>query len=702
MPDKPPRPFIKTDRPLHDPLVQKTVGSKLIPDPTASFDGLGDVNGVQPADMGLDVSPTQVFDWVNLYLQVLDRNGNLLNGPFDGTAIWQAALPGSQCASNNGGDILVHWDQFASQWVIGQLAYPGPPNGYHMCIAVSQTSDATGSWFAYDYLYSATDLNDYPKFGLWPDPNNNGYYITARNFQRLELHRDVDHGDRPRRHPRRQPGRRPALQRRRSGAEPRRPPSGRPARLEPGAGRVRGDLHRLRQPGDRRRAVVDPLVPTMVDFANPDNSTLTQLPDIPAADFDPTLINGAPQVGGGALETLYFSMYRADYRVFGDHDSLLLLHDVNVASACGGPEQGGERWHEVRGINVNGPPALYQEGTYGPCDGTYRWMGSIAQDAVGNIALGLSASSGGGGLVNDPSVHYTGRLGTDPLGTMTQGEGTFFDSTQPFGGFRWGDYSTIIADPVDQCTMWFSAMYGAGDWNTRIGSFKFPNCSTGPSGTLEGTVTDGANPIAGATVTAGLNSTFTDASGHYSFLIPVGTYSATASKFGYLPQTFNNLTITDGGDLVQDFVLAAAPSVLVNGTVKDGSGGGWPALCEGRHLGPGRSHLHGLHRSRDGVLLADPGPGNRLPDLRRHGPRLHAGRRVPPAHTGRSRRGKLDPQCRRARLQRPGPLPGPRRTLRVLRRRRVASGLAGHRKRKRRDRVGRSSRIRRAATSTAT
>ncbi|HYX19967.1 MAG TPA: hypothetical protein VFA98_03885, partial [Thermoanaerobaculia bacterium] len=182
MPDKPPRPFLHTDTPQHDALVQKTVGGKLIPSPIVSFDGVGDVNGVQPADMGLDVSPSQVFDWVNLAFAIFDRSGNLLSGPFNGNAIWQAALPGSQCASNNGGDILVRWDQFASQWVIGQLAYPGPPNGYHMCIAVSQTSDATGAWYAYDYLYSPTDLNDYPKFGLWPDPDNNGYFITARNF----------------------------------------------------------------------------------------------------------------------------------------------------------------------------------------------------------------------------------------------------------------------------------------------------------------------------------------------------------------------------------------------------------------------------------------------------------------------------------------------------------------------------------------
>ena len=280
-------------------------------------------------------------------------------------------------------------------------------------------------------------------------------------------------------------------------------------------------------------------------------------------------------------------MYRADYRVFADHDSLLLLHDVNVAATCSGPEQGGERWHEVRGLFVGGPAALYQEGTYGPCDGTYRWMGSIAMDAVGNIALGLSASSAGGGIVTDPSVHYTGRMVTDPLGTMTQGEGTFLDSTQPFSGFRWGDYSTMRADPVDQCTMWYSTMYGAGDWNTRIGSFKFPNCTTGPSGTLTGNVSDGTNPIAGATVTAGLYGSSTDASGNYSFAIPVGTYTVTAAKFGYLPSSVPGVVITDGTTTTQNFTLAAAPSVLVNGTVKDGSGGGWPLYAKVVITAPG-------------------------------------------------------------------------------------------------------------------
>ena len=224
--------------------------------------------------------------------------------------------------------------------------------------------------------------------------------------------------------------------------------------------------------------------------------------------------------------------------------------------------------------------AIFQEGTYGPCDGTYRWMGSIAQDVSGDIAVGFSASSGGGGIVIDPSVHYTGRLASDPLGTMGQGEGTFFDSVQPFSGFRWGDYSTTVVDPVDQCTFWYSSMYGANDWATRIGTFKFDSCTQGPTGTLEGVVDDGTNPIAGATVTANLASTLTDLAGHYTFLLPIGSYDMTASKYGFLPGSAPGVVVTDGGDTIQPFSLSPAPSVLVNGIVKDASGEGWPLYAK--------------------------------------------------------------------------------------------------------------------------
>src|SRR5207253_7391705 len=120
--------------------------------------------------------------------------------------------------------------------------------------------------------------------------------------------------------------------------------------------------------------------------------------------------------------------------------------------------------------------------------------------------------------------------------------------------------STIVVDPTDQCTFWYTTMYSlastGGDWSTRVGSFKFPSCSAGPTGTLEGTVTDGTNPIAGAkiTVSPGGASATTDVSGHYSITLPIGTYDLVASKYGFFSASANGVIVTDGGDTVQAFV----------------------------------------------------------------------------------------------------------------------------------------------------
>lgn len=593
MPDKPPflHPRPNTPKP-RDPIVQRSAGGKLIPSPMVNFDGVSDVNGVQPPDTTLDVSGNQILQWVNLSYQVYDKAGTPLGGPFAGIAFWNG-LSGA-CSTNNGGDILVRWDQFASRWFVSQLAYPGGAVGYHQCVAVSTTSDALGSYYQYDYLYGLVDSNDYPKVGLWPDVDNNGYYITVRNFVNnttfggmkiIAVDRVATLAGNP----------------------------GVAQVFDVGAlapnldGLLPADLRGPNVPSDGSRetfigyghALTDGsatpvihLFQTHTDFADPTNSTLVQLADIPVADFNPGFSSGdpVPQQGGGLIELLPFSMYRADYRVFRNadgsfhHDSLLLLHDVNVADSG---EQAGERWHEVRGIAAGGPPALFQEGTYGPSDNTWRWMGSIAQDASGNLALGFSASSDGSGIVADPSVHYTGRLAGDPLGLMTQGEGTLFDSTQSFEGDRWGDYSQIVADPTDQCTFWFTTEYGAGDWNTRIGSFRFPSCTTGPSGTLEGHVTNGSSPLAGASVTAGANTTVTDVAGHYSFTLPVGSYAMTVTKYGFVAGGASGVGVTDGGDTIQDFVLTPAPTTLVNGVVKDGSGGNWPLYAVITITGPG-------------------------------------------------------------------------------------------------------------------
>jgi hypothetical protein len=168
-------------------------------------------------------------------------------------------------------------------------------------------------------------------------------------------------------------------------------------------------------------------------------------------------------------------LHRAAYRNFGSHESIVTNQSVEAVTGISGI-----RWWELR--SPNSSPTIYQEGTYAPgaTDGIHRWMGSIAMDSAGNMALGYSASDG---TTTYPSVWYTGRLSTDPLGTMPQGEGSIVNGTgsQTGGSNRWSDYTSMNVDPVDDCTFWFVNEYvpstSPSGWQLRIGSFKFPSCS---------------------------------------------------------------------------------------------------------------------------------------------------------------------------------------------------------------------------------
>src|SRR4029077_14756978 len=130
------------------------------------------------ADTTMAVGPNNVISWVNLGFQAFDRDGNdLSGGPIDGTAFW--ADLGGDCANVNGGDIIIHYDYLADRWFVTQLAaaVQGASTN-NVCLAMSTSGDPLGTYNAYDYEYSPTDLNDYPKWGLWPD----AYYGTFRNF----------------------------------------------------------------------------------------------------------------------------------------------------------------------------------------------------------------------------------------------------------------------------------------------------------------------------------------------------------------------------------------------------------------------------------------------------------------------------------------------------------------------------------------
>src|SRR5207249_2780000 len=181
-------------------------------------------------------------------------------------------------------------------------------------------------------------------------------------------------------------------------------------------------------------------------------------------------------------------MFRLAYRNFGDHESVVGNFTVSSNSVAG------IRWFELRDVTA-GPVAVFQQSTYQP-DTTWRWMASAAMDQQGNLAIGYSASSGS----IFPEIRYTGRLALDPLNLLTQGETTLFAGTgsQTGTSSRWGDYSDLSIDPVDNCTFWYTTEYYAStssfNWRTRIGSFKFPGCGGAPTPTPTPTPTATPTP----------------------------------------------------------------------------------------------------------------------------------------------------------------------------------------------------------------
>jgi hypothetical protein len=198
-------------------------------------------------------------------------------------------------------------------------------------------------------------------------------------------------------------------------------------------------------------------------------------------------------------------------------------------------------------------------------------MGSAAMNGQGDLALGFSLSSS----TIFPSVKYTGRVASDPLGTLPQGEGTIVNGSgaQTDNTYnRWGDYSTMSVDPSDDCTFWYTQEWvqttGVTSWKTRIGSFQVANCGAVQTGTLQGTVTDAntSAPIAGALVDAGSGlSATTDGTGFYSIPnMPAGSYSVTASAAGYNSSVATGVVINAGQTTIQNFALTPAAGCTVN------------------------------------------------------------------------------------------------------------------------------------------
>ncbi|MGO4885351.1 MAG: hypothetical protein ACLP59_31680 [Bryobacteraceae bacterium] len=456
-----------------DPVLQKTALSPLVTIPGLNLLGLGvgfvgpggsaTPHGVPP-DPNAAVGATQVVETVNLSIAVFDKTtGAVTAGPTFIGSLWKRF--NASCADAASlADPIVLYDKLAGRWVmkIGTLTTP-----YIACLAVSQSSDATGAWYLYAFTQQAEGRYTGQKLTTWPDAYYLNTSITNNSVYEGSSACAVDRSQMLIG----QTATMQCIQIAGTGNQllgmlpcdwdgPTAPPGGTPNyfMIEGPAKSNSLQLYRMH-----------------VDFTTPANTTLTGPVDIAVAPY--TAAGQVPQFG--TTQKLNTNgtglMHRLSYRNFANatppYESLIVSHAI--VTKKGSQEGVGMRWYEIR--SPGSTPVVYQQGTYAP-NLSYRWMGSIAMDGFGDMALGYTISTSTG----YPSVRYTGRLASDPLGTM-EAEATIYDgSGYQEASDRWGDYTSMSVDPADDCTMWYTGQYMAGtgdyEWATRLFSFQFPAC----------------------------------------------------------------------------------------------------------------------------------------------------------------------------------------------------------------------------------
>jgi hypothetical protein len=491
-----PGPVVESRGFAGDAAVQKFLrpslaGAATIPNPSLTFEGLKNLDNpflVAPPDPVGAVGPNHYVEMANLVFAVYDKLGNRLAGPTQLGDLWKGfAIP--DCTDLSG-DPIVLYDKHADRWLLTQFTTRGP--NYYNCVAVSQTEDPTGAYFL--YAFSAGQFfPDYPKYGVW----SGSYLLTSRDFGPTTEYGISVYG----------------LEREKMLAG------------DPTAGSVHFFLDSavvpISQIGDGllpvdidgdsepKKTSPAPLVGTMddngpygapfdalniyelaVDWKSPTTTTLNLVAQLPVASFDSTFPCTAPPPASQTrscipqpgttrkIDVLSYRQrptWRLAYRKFKTYEAMVTNQSVQAS-----PGMAGVRWYEIR--RTNGLYSVFQQGTYAPNDGVHRWMGSIAMDRQGNMALGYSVSNA---TTVFPGIRYTGRLSGDALGQMPLGEAVLIDGTgsQTTRSSRWGDYTSMNVDPTDDCTFWYVNEYYAvtslASWQTRIGSFTISGCTSG-------------------------------------------------------------------------------------------------------------------------------------------------------------------------------------------------------------------------------
>jgi hypothetical protein len=442
-----------------------------------------------PPDTTLAVGPSHVVGWVNSMYAVMTKTGTVLglfngNTPFSGMS--------NLCASTNRGDPILQYDRLADRWILSQFAFAisggAPAAPYLQCVAVSQTNNPLGAYHRYTITFSSvapSGFNDYGKLGIFPD----GYYTSYNVFQ------------------------------------------GTPAGSNSGVALCASERAKMLVGDATAKTLCAPtafygggasFLPADVDgFIAPTTTaqgnifmrysfggvSLRMLKMKPNYATDtvtlndglggafgsfvnlpvgPTTVacNGASgaciaQPGtANRLDTLADRlMYRLAYRNRSGVDSLVVTQSVDPDGA--GARGSAVRWYEVR-APFSATPTLFQNATFDPGASGDRWMGSIAMDKAGNIMVGYSVANAAAG--QKASIAMAGRNRSD-IRNKLQSEVIVQTGTGSQTGTltRWGDYTTMQVDPVDDCTFWYIGQYLATDgtfnWRTRISSFKFPSCT---------------------------------------------------------------------------------------------------------------------------------------------------------------------------------------------------------------------------------
>ncbi|HBF88097.1 MAG TPA: hypothetical protein DDX39_05595 [Bacteroidales bacterium] len=376
-------------------------------------------------------------------------------------------------ATDDDGDPIIMYDKYADRWFVSQFGQ----TGNSIYIAISKTNDPTGEYYA--YTYTSPQFPDYLKFSIW----ENGYYMTSNQstdkvfcFERDEMLAGN--------------------------------PSARSISATFTTGSV--DAFFVPLPADAADDELPAAGTPLPFFAYYDNAWGGGTDGVKIWNMTVTWgttaaasISASTQVNTSAFDASYDSgwddvvqpgttqkldgiggipTFRAQWRPWSGYNSLLLNWGVVISST-----QRSIRWVELRQSQSTGTWTLYQEGTYTP-DAHTRWLGSIAMDDNGSIALAYCKSSSS----VYPSLCYTGRLAGDALGTMSFAETVVAAGvSSQTSGNRVGDYSHTSLDPDGQ-TFWHTGEYmgSGGSALTRVFSFQIPAPSNPPVADFSGTPTN--------------------------------------------------------------------------------------------------------------------------------------------------------------------------------------------------------------------